>query len=666
MNTVISARLTSLAMQSRVITQAEFYWLSGLKWSYHKQSLANPRSRYFHLTSGSKFHQTDQMPPRSVKLPQHAEWSGTTAVSMPPYVDPQISYAYGKSTKELRYTTLSPMMERMCQIEPHSTALVVYDEGISKSFEQLNADINRLVNTLVERFDLKVGDAVGLFSYNNYQSLVIHYACNKLGLVINPFNPSFKVHEFSHVLQRSNIKVLFMPGKNSRQSSLNDHWSVICDKKLGELQQKGEFSSFKDIVLMDGDKDESCLALQGIRVSRWHSILSNDPNLSLEAMRRIDHVSSDNLYCVYYTSGTTGFPKGAAITQFNAINNASFGMSRLFSERGPRFKSMRPNICIPLPLFHAFAGILGVLMPFTHGGSYVITGMRYSIQSVVESILRFKCNTMYLTPTILIDMLNYVEQNNIMKFPLKIILIAGSPVVPELIYKCRKILPNLEEVRIGYGSSENGVLASVQTAQEPANTQPFTVGPPLDLTEIRIADVNTGLTTLLGQSGEVQTRGFNTMAGYLNDLHKTQEVVTQARWYKTGDLGILDKQGRLQIVGRIKDLVIKGGENIYPAEIETVIHSHPEVQDIYAFGVPDKRFGEEVCVWIKLRESSMAKDEAKLKADIREFCKCKLTYFKVPKHIMFVTEFPTTPVGKIKKFEMRAQTIKILGLNKDQ
>lgn len=599
------------------------------------------------------------------KLNQHQECDTSVNLPSSPYVDPQISYAYGKSQRELRYATLAPLIETRCRSEPDSTALVVYDEGICKSFEQLNADINRLVNGLVEKLDLRVGDSVGVYSYNNYKSLVVHYACNKLGLVVNPFNPSFKVNELSHVLEKSKLKVLFMAGKNSRQSLLNDHWSVICDQEMGALQAKGHLSSLKDIVLMDGELEERELAMKDVKVSRWRYIFSNNQDLSQEAKKRINEVSSDDLYCVYYTSGTTGFPKGAAISQFNAINNATLSVSRLFKERGPKLRSIRPNICLPLPLFHAFAGILGILTPFTYGGSYVFPGMRYNIQSVVESILRFKCNAIYLTPTILIDMLGYIEQNGITKFSLQQILVAGSPVMPEIVERCYKVLPDLEEVRIAYGSSENGVIATIQTSQEPEDTKYLTVGTPLDLTEIRIVDTDTGLATMLGQSGEVQTRGFNTMTGYINDPNRTKEVITQAKWYKTGDLGIIDKQGRLQIVGRIKDLIIKGGENIYPAEIEKIIHKHPDVEDAHVFGIPDKRFGEEVCVWVKLKEASRKKPEDEMRGNIIDFCKDSLTYFKVPKHVIFVTEFPTTPVKKIKKFDMRAKTMELLGITKD-
>lgn len=587
------------------------------------------------------------------------------SISIPPYIDDRLSYTFGRSLKELKYNTLASMIEGLSKSEPHSTAVVVYDEGISKSFSDLNDDIDRLINGMINSFQLKRGDQVGVYSYNCYQFLLIQYACHKLGLVLNPMNPSYKSHEFNYVLGKSDVKVLFTTGKGSRQESLNSHWSVLTDQSLIAQHNSANGSTLKHVVILDGELSSSDFALIGVKISKWRDVFnsSSKPGLSKEIRAQIDQVRSDDIYGIYFTSGTTGFPKGATITQFNAINNTSVSCERVFIQRKPKFQALRPNICLPLPLFHEFAGVLGVLSPFINGGSFVLPGMRYSIQSVVESILRFRCNAIFLTPTILIDLLGYVQSNKITNLPLKTILIAGSSVMSELVHKTHKILPDLEELRIGYGSSENGVIASIQTTLESEETLPYTVGPPLDFTEIRIADRTTGDTTLIGQSGEVQTRGFNTMLCYYNDPERTNEVITKSRWYRTGDLGIIDKNGSLQIVGRIKDMIIKGGENIYPAEVETVLHQRDDIEDAHVFGIPDDRFGEEVCVWIKLKQvgKNLSKEsEDQLKKDITDYCKKRLTYFKVPRHIMFVEEFPLTSVKKIKKFEMRAQTIKLL------
>lgn len=581
-----------------------------------------------------------------------------------PHVDEKLSHAYGRSSNELKYYTLAPLVDATSKCQSDNLAVVFHDEGLSKSFEQLNTDINRLVNGMVYNLGLRHGDRVGLYSYNTYQFLLIQYACNKLGLTLNPINPSYKSHEFTYVLGKADVKVLFMPGKNSRQSSLNDHWSVICDESLGELQNEGGIKHFKEIVLLDGDLDEKDLKMKNIIISRWQNVFYDNSTLDSTVQEIIGQVQSDDIYGIYYTSGTTGFPKGAVVTQFTVLNNVRLTSNRLFNERGPNFLPVKPILCIPLPLFHEFAGVLGALLPFFTGSAIVFPGIRYSIQAAVESIIEYNCNAIYLTPTILIDLLNYVEEHNIADIlPLKIIFIAGSTVMPELVNRTHTILTGLEELRIGYGSSENGVITTMQTSQEPEESRPFNVGTPLDFTEIRIADIETGETTLHGVSGEVQTRGYITMLCYYNDPEKTSEVITNSRWYRTGDLGVIDKRGSLRLVGRIKDLIIKGGENVYPAEVETVLHYHDAIEDAHVFGVPDKRYGEEVCAWIKLKNPNQHLDVEVIKGEILDFCRRKLTYFKVPKHVMFVKEFPLTSVKKIKKFEMRAQTTKMLNLD---
>lgn len=589
-------------------------------------------------------------------------WLTEQSVSPEPHVDERLSYAYGRSLKELKYCTLAPIIDERTKKEPHSTAVIVYDEGISKSFEDLQADINRLANGMALNLGLKGGDKVALYSYNSYQFVLVQLACHKLGLVFNPINPSYKSHEFSFVMTKTDAKVLFTPGRLSRQAELNNHYSIVFEDCVKRLKSEGNLANLTDIVVLDGDFDPN--QVSNVNVRRWRDTLVDSAELKPEVARLANDVRSDDIYGVYYTSGTTGFPKGAAISQFNAINNAALTCERLFNQRGPNYPPMRPNVCLPLPLFHEFAGLLGILLPFTFGGSILLPGLKYSIKSVVDAIMRFKCNVIFLTPTILIDLIGHVESNQLAtKLPIQSLLIAGSPVMPELVAKAHKALPNLEEFRIGYGSSENGVIATVQTSMEPEHSKPYTVGPPLDFTEIRIADAATGATTPLGEPGEIQTRGFNTMVGYYNDPEKTAEVITQSRWYKTGDLGTIDQDGRLKISGRIKDLIIKGGENIYPREVESVLHKVDLIEDAHVFGVPDKRFGEEVCTWIKLNKSRCgALSEEELRSVIIKHCKDTLTYFKVPKYVIFIEEFPMTPVKKIKKFEMRSQTIEKLKL----
>lgn len=586
-------------------------------------------------------------------------------LSVKPFVHNKLSYAFGRSNKELMNIKFQDVIDNIRNKKPNARAVVVFDENISKTYEDLDNDINKLVNGLVNKLKLKKGDRVGIFSSNNYQYLLIQFACLKLGLIMNPFNSACKANEFYHMLTKSEVNVLFMPGTGSKQSKLNDHSSIICDKSLLELQNNGLLNNLTDIILLDGNLKEEELNIKNIKIHDWKSLIDNSSINQDHLDNLYKSVDSDDIYGVYYTSGTTGAPKGAAISQFNAINNCKFTAERFFIERKPTFDSIIPNVCLPLPLFHEYAGIFGLLSPFFYGGSVVLIGLKYDINMLLEAIIKHNCNVLLSTPTILFDFINFVIDNKIdtKSLPIKSILIGGSPVMPELLNKTYRTFRNLEDIRIAYGSTENGVVSTLQTTNESLDTRLKSVGPPLDFTEIRIVDTRSGLITPLNEPGEVQTRGFNTMLCYHNEPKGTESAITKTRWYKTGDLGTIDEHGSLKISGRIKDLIIKGGENIYPAEVEAIIHTHEAIDDAYIIGVPDKRYGEEVCAWIKLVKKFKSQNEDKLREDIKLHCREKMTYNKVPKYILFVDEFPSTPIKKVKKFEMVAQSINILNLN---
>lgn len=593
-----------------------------------------------------------------------------------PYVDPKVSYVYGRSKKAYTYATLSQLIESKARNVPDTLAVSFHDQKISRTYKQLNEDIDQLVNIMVLELGLKRGDPVGLYSYNTYQSLLVYYACNKLGLILNPFNPSYKSHEMSHVLQKSNVRALFMPGFDSDQKSLNDHWNQVFHTDIISLQEAGKINNLRKIVLLDGHKDANQEATGkltntlGAEIEIWESLSTKQGKQLTEqqVLDSIASVSSDDPYCVYYTSGTTGAPKGATITQFNAINCIHLVFPNLYIYRPGNSGPLEPNVCVPLPLFHAYAGIAAAILPFVEcmNAKLLFTGSKYNIASLIECIEQHKCNVLYATPTILIDLLTYIERHQTKSCStLRTITSGGAKIMPETVRKSFELLPQLQDLRIIYGSSENGVIATMQQYDTPADKREISVGTPLDLCEIRIACPRTGATLPQGQPGEVQTRGFNTMAGYLNDRSRTDEVMTPSRWYKTGDMGILDSTGNLQIVGRIKELIIKGGENIYPAEVESVLHRHHDIEDAHVFGVPDPRLGEEVAVWVKLKQESRFKDEESLRKDILDYCKSKLTYFKVPKYVIFTEDFPLTAVKKVKKFEMRVKTVEMLGLSGD-
>lgn len=609
-----------------------------------------------------------------------------TVQTVRPYIDPSYSYVYGKSNEHLIYSTIAREFNKSFHEKPDEIVYISHYENKQVTFKQLNRDVNKLSKALIEKFDIKHGDFVGVFAYNCYNWIVIQFACSRIGAILVPINPSYKATELSYVLETSMVKCLFMPGPKSVQSKLNNHIEVLHSNEIIQSSKESKLN-LTSVILMDNNEYSAnnnnnleC-KLKNCKIYQWNE-LENDGlvfNSVQEAeeagfkesnacILSLDSLSPDDLFAVYYTSGTTGRPKGACITQFTVVNNVNICQNRL---RHGRQKSFKVIVATTLPMFHIFAGVLNTLGPITHNSRVIYSSYKYDIKAYVEAIIEHNANFVTLTPTILIDLLSHIETNNLAdQIPLKVIQPGGAALSPEVVSRAFKILPNLEELRSGYGSTENGAVATFQTLHEPAESRAFTVGPPIDFTAIRIVKPKTDDIVAHGVKGEVQTRGFNTMIGYLNMPDKTAEVLTPNGWYKTGDIGLMHPHGSIQICGRIKQMIIKGGENIYPEEVEQLIHKLEFVEDAHVVGVPDKRFGEQVCAWIKLKAGfkEVKKIEEKKsdkdvhKDDILNYCKENITYFKVPKYILFVDSFPMTPTKKVQHNIMSEESIKLLKL----
>lgn len=605
-----------------------------------------------------------------------------------PYIDPKFSYAFGRSNEHLIYSTIAREFDRSVKEKPDEIAFVSHHENKQVTFKELEQDVNKLSKALVEKFDVKHGDFVGVFAYNCYNWIVIQFACSRIGAVLVPINPSYKSHELSYVLETSKVKCLFMPGPKSVQAQLNNHVEILHSNEIVELSEKSSKLNLKSVILMDNenDYDDNLLQckLKDCKFYQWkdtenNGLLFNSVQEAEEAginesdacILSLDSLSPDDLFAVYYTSGTTGKPKGACVTQFTVVNNVKICQVRL---RHGRHRNFKVIVASTLPMFHIFAGVLNTLGPITNNTKVVYTSHRYDIAAYVEAIIKYESNYVTLTPTILIDMLSYIEANKLAdQIPLKVVQPGGAALSPEVVNRAFKILPKLEELRTGYGSTENGAVATFQTLHEPAEIRAHTVGPPLDFTAVKIVNPRTGDIVVHGEKGEVQTRGYNTMIEYLNMPDKTIEVLTPSKWYKTGDIGVMLPHGSIQICGRMKQMIIKGGENIYPEEVEQMIHKLEFIEDAHVVGVPDKRFGEQVCAWIKLKPGYKGVDTIEEKKsskdihkdDILKYCKDNITYFKVPKYILFVDSFPMTPTKKVQHHIMAEKSIKLLKLENE-
>lgn len=606
-----------------------------------------------------------------------------------PYVDPKSSYAFGKSNEHLVYSTIARELDKQVTQIPDEIAFISHTENKKVTFRQLNHDINKLAKSMATRFNIKRGDFVGIFSYNCYHWLLIQFVCARLGAIMTPINPSYKAHELAFVLKKGKIKCLFMPGPKSVQSELNNHLNVLQSDQIVDLSKAGELQ-LEHVILMDANTHYKASSDINFKLSNCQLWDWSDTQLDGQIFKSlqeaeeagvseedafildIDHVSPDDLFAVYYTSGTTGTPKGACISQFTVVNNVRLCQTRLRNGRQHEWKAISATT---LPLFHIFAGVLNALSPVVSNSTIVFSGHKYDIGTFVESVIQHDANVTTLTPTMLIDMLTYIEQKRIVDLPLQIIQPGGAALPPELVTRTFKVLPNLEELRSGYGSTENGAVATFQTIHEPFEARAFTVGPPLDFTEIRIVEPNSDRLVPLGERGEIQTRGHNTMTEYLDEPKKTLEVITASKWYKTGDIGLMHPHGSIEISGRLKHMIIKGGENIYPEEVEQVMHKMTCIEKVHVVGVPDRRFGEQVCAWVKLKpdyvEAKGRSDEPRSPNEIHaddviKFCKDNITYFKVPKYLMFVDDFPMTPTKKVQSNVMVERSIKFFGLENEK
>lgn len=604
-----------------------------------------------------------------------------------PYVDPKLSYAFGRSNETLLYTTIGRQLELAAETSPERMAFIFHQEKKSITVKQLNYDVNKLAKALLTKFNIQAGDPVGIFAYNCYHWTVAQFACSRLGAILVPINPSYKSDELAFVLEQSGIKCLFMPGPKSVQATLNNHLKVLESDQILNLSAS-EKLKLRDIILLDSENDYTGkdTRLTKCTVHQWKE-LENDGIIfksSYEAEQAgvgeheaciydCDQVSPDDTFAIYYTSGTTGKPKGACVSQFTAVNNALLCQRRV---RNGRPLSHRLVASVTLPMFHIFAGVLNTLAPTLCNTTVTYTGHSYDIEIFVDSIIKNGANITSLTPTMLIDLLSYIETNNMAnEFPLKIIQSGGAALSPEVAFRALKLLPNLEELRQGYGSTENGGVATLQSLHEPPETKQFTVGSPADFSEVRVVKLDTEELLPHGERGEIQTRGYNTMIEYLNQPEKTAEVISATRWYRTGDLGFMHPHGSIQICGRVKHMIIKGGENIYPEEVSRLIYQLEYVEDVHVIGVPDKRFGEQVCAWVKLkagyREAKPDEKDGSVGSDgtiavtkdaILEHCKNKITYFKVPRYLLFTNEFPMTPTKKVQYHIMTEMSCKILGI----
>jgi fatty-acyl-CoA synthase len=544
---------------------------------------------------------------------------------------PQISYDHGISTKKLIGETIGSFFDRMVEKYRDREALVVKHQNIRWSWGELGRRVDNLAAGLMT-LGLERGDRIGIWAPNTAEWTLTQFATAKAGLVLVNVNPAYRRAELEYAMNKVECKTLVMAPQLKTSNYLEIVADLVKDKKLPHLRH---------IVRLGKDKTPGMLNFDDVATAGGNA----------ERVKLADigpKLQFDDAINIQFTSGTTGFPKGATLSHHNILNNGYFVAEGLkFTEND--------RLCIPVPLYHCFGMVMGNLGCLTHGATMVYPAESFDPLATLQAVAEERCTALYGVPTMFIAQLDHPEFS---KFDLKSLrtgIMAGSPCPIEVMKRVQSQM-NMSEVTIAYGMTETSPVSTQCATDDPVERRVSTVGQVLPHIEIKIVDTE-GKAVPRGETGEFCTRGYSVMKGYWNDEEKTAEAIDDGGWMHTGDLATMDAEGYVNIVGRLKDMVIRGGENVYPREIEEFLYRHPKVQDVQVIGVPDQKYGEEICAWIKLREGQSATAE-----EIRAFCKGQIAHYKIPRYIEFVGEFPMTITGKIQKFVMREQTIGKLGL----
>lgn len=557
-----------------------------------------------------------------------------------------LSEASGATDKPLIEQTLGDFFRDMARRQPDREALVSAHQGLRYTYSQLHAESRKLASALLG-LGLSKGDRIGIWSHNNAEWVLMQFATAQVGLVLVNINPAYRTAEVEYAINKVGCKaIVTMPSFKTSDylGMLRELAPELATSSPGALQV-GRLPTLRTVVWIDeagkGEEQPGML--------RFSTLLARGD----AADARIDAIAAElrntDPINIQFTSGTTGFPKGATLTHRNILNNGFFigECMRLTPE---------DRLCIPVPLYHCFGMVLGNLACVTHGAAIIYPNDGFDALKVLETVQAEKCTGLHGVPTMFIAELDHPRFAEFDMSTLRTGIMAGSPCPIEVMKRVVKDM-NLSEITIAYGMTETSPVSCQSDNETPLEKRVSTVGKVQPHLDVKIVHPETGAVLPVGQSGELCTRGYSVMLGYWGDEAKTQEAIDADGFMHTGDLATMDEEGYVNIVGRIKDMVIRGGENIYPREVEEFLYRHPKVQDVQVVGVPDQRFGEELCAWVIAKPG-----EALGEDEIREFCKGQIAHYKVPKYIRFVTSFPMTVTGKIQKFRIRDQMKDELGL----
>lgn len=533
-----------------------------------------------------------------------------------------LSYVYGASEVPLLGQTIGGNLKSTVEKFPNQEALVCVHQGYRATYQEFYNQTTAVSKALLF-LGAKAGDRIGIWASNRYEWVLLQYATARIGTILVNINPAYRTHELTYVLNQSEVRFIFssLSFKTSNYKEMVEYAKEVCPTLEHEI-------FFDD---------------------NWEDFVNNGQEISDEVLHSFEeHVQFDDPVNIQYTSGTTGFPKGVTLSHHNILNNGYFiGIRLKYTEKD--------RVCIPVPFYHCFGMVIGNMCCTAHGACMVIPNDSFDPDITLKAVSDEKCTSLYGVPTMFIAELAVKDFDTYDFSSLRTGVMAGSVCPPEIMKKVESLM-NIKEMSICYGMTETSPVSTQTLIGTPLEKQVSTVGTVQDHLEIKIVDEN-GRILKRGEHGELCTRGYSVMLKYWNDPENTKKVLDDARWMHTGDMAVMDKDGYITISGRIKDLIIRGGENISPKEIEDFLYTYTNILDVQIIGVPSEKFGEEVMAWVKVRKGFTITEQ-----ELLEYCKGKIAHYKVPKYWKFVDEFPMTISGKIRKVEMREVSMKELGL----
>ncbi len=560
------------------------------------------------------------------------------------------SYHHRGGDEPLLGATIAQRFSEIVARFPHREAVVSLPQNRRFSYAEFAAEIDHVAAGLVG-MGFGRGDRIGVWSTNNCEWLLVQMATARIGAILVNINPAYRLKELAYALERSEVQGLFVIPRFRSSDYLEMLQELIPELTTTDDTELAcaALPKLRRIVVYD-PADAANTARPQTGFTLWQEMLEAGEGVSTEQLDTLGaELDMDDPINIQYTSGTTGFPKAVVLSHHNILNNA------WFSARAMRFTEA-DRLVVPVPFYHCFGMVLANLLCFSVGACLVIPAEHFDAEAVLEAVATERCTAIHGVPTMFIAELEHPRFAEFDLGSLRTGIMAGAPCPPALMKRVMEEM-HCREILIGYGETEASPLTHLTAIDDTLERRTETVGTNLPHQEVKVVDTASGRTVAIGEIGEICFRGYHIMHGYYGQPEKTAEAIDQAGWLHSGDLGTMDAEGYVRITGRLKEMIIRGGENIYPREIEDYLFTHPKIAQVAVFGIPDEFYGEEVMAWVMLHPGQSMDEE-----ELREFCRDQIAHFKIPKYIWFVDEFPMTVTGKLQKFRMREMAMEKMGL----